>query len=69
MIFNSKLSSTLQSDLNRLGEMPPLEVDGIYGTATKAAVAKFQAKHGLPVDGWAGPVTTPAITAAVKALG
>ena len=32
-------------------------VDGIYGTATKNAVIKFQKKHGLTADGVAGPKT------------
>lgn len=32
-------------------------VDGIYGTATKNAVIKFQKKHGLKADGVAGPKT------------
>lgn len=32
-------------------------VDGIYGTATKNAVIKFQKKHGLTADGIAGPRT------------
>ena len=32
-------------------------VDGIYGTATKNAVVKFQKKHGLTADGIAGPKT------------
>lgn len=32
-------------------------VDGIYGTATKNAVIKFQKKHGLKADGIAGPAT------------
>jgi murein L,D-transpeptidase YcbB/YkuD len=68
MIFNSVRTRSLQADLNRLGAAPPLVVDGIYGAATKAAVAKFQSEHGLTVDGWAGHVTTPAIAAAVAAL-
>ena len=32
-------------------------VDGIYGTATKNAVIKFQKKNGLTADGIAGPKT------------
>ena len=32
-------------------------VDGIYGTATKNAVIKFQKKNGLTADGIAGPAT------------
>lgn len=37
------------------------EVDGIYGSRTVAAVKKFQKKHGLRVDGIAGPATLNAI--------
>lgn len=36
-------------------------VDGIYGSQTVAAVKKFQKKHGLRVDGIAGPATLYAI--------
>ena len=32
-------------------------VDGIYGTATRNAVIKFQKKHNLTADGIAGPAT------------
>lgn len=32
-------------------------IDGIYGTATKKAVIKFQKKHGLKADGVAGKAT------------
>jgi N-acetylmuramoyl-L-alanine amidase len=32
-------------------------VDGIYGSATKSAVASFQNKNGLTADGVAGPAT------------
>jgi hypothetical protein len=69
MIFNLVQTKSLQADLNKLGASPRLVEDGIYGPATKAAVAKFQSEHGLTVDGWAGHVTTPAIAAAVAALG
>jgi len=36
-------------------------VDGIYGKKTVEAVKKFQKKHGLRVDGIAGPATLSAI--------
>ncbi len=36
-------------------------VDGIYGSATEAAVKKFQAKNGLTVDGKAGAQTLAAL--------
>jgi len=47
----------LQKQLNRLGEQPPLIVDGSYGRATRRAVAAFQAKHQLTPDGLFGPAT------------
>jgi len=37
------------------------EIDGIYGYQTYTAVKKFQAKHGLIVDGIAGPQTLAAL--------
>lgn len=45
----------VQSSLNSLGEH--LVIDGDYGEMTKSAVKRFQAAHGLRVDGWAGPKT------------
>lgn len=36
-------------------------VDGIYGSATEAAVRTFQRKNGLAVDGKAGPQTLKAL--------
>jgi peptidoglycan lytic transglycosylase len=44
-----------------------LEVDGVYGTATKAAVARFQAANNLEADGWAGTNTADALRAALIA--
>ena len=45
----------LQEQLNRIARnypaLPTIAVDGIYGSATKAAVEKFQSLFGLPVTG------------------
>lgn len=45
----------LQEKLNKLGAS--LEVDGINGPNTTAAVKQFQKEHDLVVDGNAGPAT------------
>ena len=50
----------IQSRLKYLGYYTG-QVDGIYGSKTAAAVKKFQKKHGLRVDGIAGPATLSAI--------
>ncbi|MFO7698723.1 MAG: peptidoglycan-binding protein [Anaerolineae bacterium] len=47
----------LQRLLNQAGAEPPLEVDGIFGPATHAAVIDFQRSHGLDPDGIVGPLT------------
>ncbi len=39
----------------------PGPVDGLYGPKTSAAVAGYQAAHGLVVDGEAGPATRAAL--------
>jgi peptidoglycan hydrolase-like protein with peptidoglycan-binding domain len=44
-----------------------LEVDGIYGPATKAAVTRFQSANNLEADGWAGTKTADALRAALMA--
>jgi peptidoglycan hydrolase-like protein with peptidoglycan-binding domain len=43
-------------DLPALG-VPPLTVDGIYGTKTEQAVQAVQGLYGLPKDGVYGPNT------------
>ncbi|SUX53665.1 N-acetylmuramidase domain-containing protein [Chromobacterium vaccinii] len=50
---------TLQSRLNTA--VAALAADGWYGDATEAAVAEFQRRAGLVVDGIAGPKTLAAL--------
>jgi hypothetical protein len=49
----------LQAALNRNGEW--LDVDGIFGPATEAAVKRFQKSRSLEVDGIVGPLTWAAL--------
>jgi murein L,D-transpeptidase YcbB/YkuD len=55
------LVKTLQSTLNSAGANPPLNVDGIFGPKTEAAVKAFQESHGLAQDGIVGPITWGAL--------
>ncbi|MBV9004013.1 MAG: peptidoglycan-binding protein [Solirubrobacterales bacterium] len=50
----------LQLRLARAGYAPG-PIDGRYGPLTEQAVMRFQAEHGLRVDGVAGPLTLAAI--------
>ena len=55
----------VQMELNALGiPTVPLKVDGIMGAQTEAAVAKFQQKVGLMIDGDPGTNTIAAIKTA-----
>jgi hypothetical protein len=54
----------LQARLNRCGAAPALPVDGGFGPRTRLAVERFQERHGLAVDGRAGPETWAALRAA-----
>jgi len=52
----------LQEALNsKLKLAPPLEVDGIFGAGTDAALRRFQDENWLQVDGIAGPGTESAL--------
>ena len=55
----------MQAMLNAAGANPPLDVDGIFGAATRAAVVAFQKGHGLTIDGDPGPETLGALAKAV----
>ena len=72
MLFAAPLASTdengpaprdirwLQDALNKVMNAD-LKVDGVPGTATRAALRAFQAAHGLKSDGVAGPQTRDAL--------
>lgn len=51
----------LQTSLNKLGQKPPLTVDGVMGQGTLDVVKVFQLKHNLTPDGWPGIETCSAI--------
>jgi peptidoglycan hydrolase-like protein with peptidoglycan-binding domain len=58
----------IQTALNLL-QKASLDVDGVYGQGTKAAVTKFQQANNLEADGWAGTKTADALRAALMARG
>lgn len=63
--FDPNTTKWLQKSLNQmLALSPALDVDGIYGAKTQAAVSQLQTKLGLQVDGIAGKITQAAIQAA-----
>lgn len=51
----------LQELLNKSLTGPRLEVDGIFGPQTEAAVSRFQASIGYQIDGVVGPLTWVAL--------
>lgn len=53
----------VQDALNRF-DGARLDVDGISGPLTRAAVRNFQARKGLGIDGIVGPITEAALVAA-----
>lgn len=57
--------TALQQALNRLG-YPIGTVDGVYGPATQAALARFQTASRLTADGVFGPATLAALTSALQ---
>jgi peptidoglycan hydrolase-like protein with peptidoglycan-binding domain len=57
----------LQHLLVRAGDTPG-PVDGRYGPLTQRAVRRYQAAHGLQVDGIAGPRTVAALSARTEVL-
>jgi peptidoglycan hydrolase-like protein with peptidoglycan-binding domain len=63
-------SSAVQALQRRLAARgaPPGPIDGRYGPLTTAAVKRFQAEHGLQVDGITGPQTLAALAAPVPVL-
>jgi hypothetical protein len=54
----------LQWRLNKAGATPALAVDGHAGPLTRNAIAAFQGKHRLSVDGQIGPKTWAALEGA-----
>jgi len=56
----------LQRALNRVGAVPTLHVDGLFGRGTERAVRHFQAAEGLAIDGIVGPNTAAALETAMQ---
>lgn len=64
VVLDAQTTKRVQTQMNKLGVQPPLDVDGVYGQKTKSAVSAFQkSEGGLVVDGWAGPLTRKALDA------
>jgi len=57
----------LQEAFNQILSLA-LVVDGMYGEATKEACREFQRRHGLQVDGIAGPITMRTINEVLASL-
>lgn len=57
----SDLVKLIQEALRKDGQ--ELRPDGEFGTITKTAVERFQAAHGLEIDGWVGPKTAVVLDA------
>jgi peptidoglycan hydrolase-like protein with peptidoglycan-binding domain len=55
---------TLQAWLTQVGF--PVEISGVFGRLTQAAVKHFQASRHLTVDGIVGPITSAALVEAVN---
>ncbi|MEU7283635.1 peptidoglycan-binding domain-containing protein [Streptomyces sp. NPDC045431] len=54
---SSSAVKALQNSINRCYSFAKIDVDGVYGSGTKAAVAKVQRYHGISADGLYGPST------------
>ena len=66
--FDLQTNAGIQQALNYLHVAePPLTVDGVMGSKTKAAVRAFQTAQKLTVDGIVGPKTRAALRAALAA--
>jgi peptidoglycan hydrolase-like protein with peptidoglycan-binding domain len=63
----SPLVRALQVQLAGAGYTPG-PIDGLYGPRTQGAVARYQAAHGLTIDGIAGPRTLADLTAPIPLL-
>jgi lysozyme family protein len=67
---SDKSTIWLQQSLNTLQlAHPPLIVDGSYGRMTRNAVAAFQDRANITIDGIAGPETVAALEAALPKTG
>jgi S1-C subfamily serine protease len=56
----------LQSDLQRLGFIPPGPVDGVYGPDTRAGIVAWQTARGRAVTGFLGDSDAAAVKAEVS---
>jgi uncharacterized protein len=57
----------LQQDLQQLGFLPPVPIDGVYGRDTRAAIIAWQSARGRPATGFLGDADALAIDQEVSA--